>query len=176
MKKILLSFLCLVFYFFYTSNGFAIDPSDAPDSLTIDSIKNLYDGVEFDHESHVDFAEENCAECHHNTVGVPMKEKRCSECHQQSITGREKVACGDCHSLQPFAAVQLKKMEERFLYHIDKPSLKAAYHLNCLMCHKEQGAPTGCNDCHKMTVAGERFFDTGPYAPKSRGDHEKGNQ
>jgi hypothetical protein len=176
MKKNLLLFVVINLCLFYPSDGFTIDPSDAPDSVIIDSIKAFYDGVEFDHKSHVDFSEGNCARCHHNTAGAPMTEERCTRCHKSTVTGGDKISCSDCHPLHPFVAVQVKKMEEEFLlYHIDKPSLKAAYHLNCLMCHKEQGAPTGCSDCHKMTEAGKRFFETGPYAPKPRADQEKGH-
>ena len=160
-------FLCLL-----TTGVHSFDASDAPEEVSIDSIKELYDGVVFDHLSHIDFADGRCAKCHHNTAGVPMSKKICVECHKKSVTEGDKLACGDCHKLHPFAAVHMKK-KEFLLYHIDKPSLKAAYHLKCIGCHKEQGAPTGCTDCHEMTESGKRFFNTGPFAPAPKADHGK---
>jgi hypothetical protein len=39
---------------------------------------------------------------------------------------------------------------------------------DCLACHEENGAPTGCTDCHAMTDAGEKFYNTGKYAPEAK--------
>jgi len=60
----------------------------------------------------------------------------CSTCHHHSPAG-ETPACGECHQAKPGPKKD------------DMPFLKAAYHLNCMGCHKEMGAgPTGCTDCH----------------------------
>lgn len=136
-----------------------------PDSITLDSIAKLYEGVVFDHAMHVGVAD-SCATCHHHGTGAPVQDENCARCH----SGSEKkaiVACQECHSSQPFSAASVNLKEKDIKrYHRDKPGLKGAYHQNCLGCHEEMGGPTGCEDCHPRTDAGNAFFNAGPYAPK----------
>jgi hypothetical protein len=78
------------------------------------------------------------------------------------------VSCQSCHEADPFTAAQLeRKADDRYQYHIDKPGLKAAYHLSCLGCHEESGGPTGCEDCHGKSAAGDAFYHSGAFAPKA---------
>jgi hypothetical protein len=129
----------------------------APGAVTIDSLANIFGPVEFDHAMHVDLAD-GCATCHHHTTGEPEAGSSCTACH----TGKGRagtVSCKGCHSPDPFTAANLGTGEEdgrRF--HIDKPGLKGAYHLGCLGCHKEMGAPTGCRECHALSAMGEAFY------------------
>jgi len=139
---------------------------DLPDTVILDKLVNLYQAAEFDHEMHVEIAED-CTLCHHHSVGIPAADEKCARCHNtESVL--ESVACEDCHSAEPFSAQYLSEKEaEVGPYHLDKPGLKAAYHLNCLNCHVEMGGPEGCEDCHERTELGDAFYRSGSYAPKS---------
>ncbi|MGD8353435.1 MAG: cytochrome c3 family protein [Pseudomonadota bacterium] len=137
---------------------------DLPDVVMLDKLVDLYSAAEFDHEYHTEITDD-CTVCHHHTVGIPATDENCARCHNTEDV-LEKVACIDCHSTQPFSAEYLEKKEAlKDVYHIDKPGLKAAYHLNCLTCHVEAGGPEGCEDCHERTDRGDAFYYSGRYAP-----------
>ncbi|UCF30387.1 MAG: cytochrome c3 family protein [bacterium] len=142
-----------------------------PSLVVIDALSHLFDAAEFDHDLHLDFAE-SCSECHHHTTGTDVTDGRCLPCHDGS-EALDTVACGKCHVAQPFSAEYLRKRQvEGSFYHIDKPGLKAAYHLNCLQCHMEMGGPEGCQDCHTRNETGEAFYYSGRFMPagKQSGD------
>ncbi len=150
--------------------GRAMDEEDAPESVEIDTLSHLYGPVDFDHKAHVAMAD--CSDCHHHTTGTKQIDDNCIRCHATNGEA-DTVACSECHDAHPFSAGGLKRMENPDLYHIDKPGLKGAYHVNCVGCHKEMEAPSGCQDCHKMTEAGEKQFNTGKFAPAGSGHDEK---
>jgi hypothetical protein len=139
-----------------------MDADDAPEAVRLDIMTNLYEPVSFDHAMHLEMA--TCSHCHHHTIGTGPANPLCARCHEGAGEG-EIVACSDCHDVHPFTVENLKKLAEPKLFHIDKPGLMAAFHINCRGCHEENGGPTGCRDCHKMTEAGEKRFNTGRYAP-----------
>jgi hypothetical protein len=107
---------------------------------------------------HLDVAD-GCATCHHHTVGTPAEEGNCVTCHKKGNEGTEVVSCRGCHEADPFAPqfMALREKNPQW-FHVDKPGLKGAYHQNCLGCHAETGAPTGCQDCHTRNAAGDAFF------------------
>ncbi len=154
--------------FLVTSMGVVFDsgamgPEDAPDAVDIDSLAKLYEKVQFDHALHVGVT--GCSSCHHHTAGTGPENENCARCHAKSGEAST-VSCSGCHAKDPFDSAYMDAREkDPDLFHIDKPGLKGAYHLKCLGCHKEMGAPTGCTDCHHMTKAGQEFFHTGPFAP-----------
>lgn len=150
----------------FAAGNVAAAPTGGPDQITLDRLANLFDAVSFDHKAHVEIAGD-CATCHHHTTGDGAGGERCGRCHAQSPKS-DVVACRSCHDADPFTAVQLeRKADDRYQYHVDKPGLKAAYHWNCLGCHEEAGGPTGCEDCHARTVAGDEFYRSGNFAPKA---------
>ncbi len=133
---------------------------DFPEFIELDSLSDLYGPVPFDHLMHLDFG--SCADCHHHGTGVPVQDANCARCHSNAETVPI-ISCKECHARDPFSATDIREKEaDLHLYHRDKPGLKGAYHLSCLGCHEEMGAPTGCNDCHVRTKAGEAFFRGGP--------------
>jgi len=99
-------------------------PQPVPDVIEIDNMVNLYDSVTFTHEMHVEFAD-SCASCHHHSpAGVTPA---CSACHPKA-----------------------KKVEGTQ----DKLSLKAAYHKQCMDCHRDMGSgPMKCTECHAKRQA-----------------------
>jgi len=146
----------------WTGSSRAMDAADAPETVEIDSLAKLYNGVHFDHAMHTEIA--SCGQCHHHTTGDKVTDPNCVRCHAKSGEA-DTVACRDCHSRERFSKEDLSKLDNPHLYHIDKPGLKGAYHLNCVECHQKMGGPTGCQDCHGMTAAGEQMFHAGKHAP-----------
>lgn len=145
---------------------------DYPDEVEIDILANLYEGVAFDHAMHVD-ATGGCAECHHHTTGTQVTDGYCAKCHD-GAQEMDIVSCQECHSAEPLSLDNLHIPRPGYYYHDDKPNLKAAYHLNCMGCHQEVDGPTGCEDCHAKTEAGERFYHSGEFAPDEPA-HESGH-
>lgn len=147
---------------------------DAPESVTIDAIAKYYEPVEFDHAMHMDVAED-CSVCHHHTTGTGATNPYCSKCHSENRESAT-VACQGCHSADPFSAESIRRQGELNLFHDDLIGLKGAYHENCLGCHRQMDGPTGCEDCHAKTDAGERLYHSGKYAPEpsthSAAEHE----
>ncbi len=146
----------LVIALLFGMAGFA-GAAEEPDSVVLDSLANLYEPVEFDHLLHTELGED-CSICHHHTTGTGPENDNCARCHADSPENSV-VACSQCHEAEPFSAEVLQeKLDNPMLYHNDKPGLKAVYHLSCLGCHEEMGAPTGCQECHSRTSAGDDFF------------------
>ena len=138
---------------------------DGPDEVEIDALAQLYEPVYFDHLMHEEVAESNCSVCHHHTLGTQVENESCMRCHAESGETDE-VSCQGCHSSKRFGAEYLNRIDaDNTLYHRDKVGLKAAYHIRCMGCHEEMGAPNGCQDCHSRTDAGDKFFHAGSYAP-----------
>ena len=96
------------------------------DSPIIKKQEDYYGPVRFMHSKHA--AEINdCAVCHHArpTDENARETTRCSACHQEAF--------------QP--------------EHPERIGLKAAYHLNCIECHKEMNrGPADCIGCHRKNV------------------------
>jgi len=157
--KILLTLMALLL----SGNVYAMDAEDAPDMVTIDALVKYYEPVEFDHAMHVELADD-CSLCHHHTTGNGTSNAYCARCHANSEE-QDVVACQDCHSAEPFSAEAIHQQGQLDLFHADKIGLKGAYHRNCFDCHQQMDGPTGCEDCHAKTDAGEKMFHSGKYAP-----------
>ena len=100
------------------------DSAKCPETVVLDHLTEVYDGVTFSHAEHAEMAEEGCATCHHHTpVGVYKK-------------------CGSCHE---------KRLFESDVDKLNILNLKAAYHRQCIECHVEwESGPTGCTECHAI--------------------------
>lgn len=127
----------------FVSSGMAMK---GPGIIQLDSIENMYEAVTFDHDTHVGVA--SCATCHHHTTGTPTEDKNCVGCHKNSKATGE-VACSSCHTDNPGVPENLKTVTSTVFHTTDRTGLKRAYHLNCVECHKNMGAPVGCEDCHQ---------------------------
>lgn len=137
--------------------GSAIKAFDMPEQVSIDTMAALFEAVEFDHAMHTELGED-CSACHHHTTGTGTTNTQCIRCHADS-NGFATVGCSDCHVADPFSAENInREVSDRYLFHIDKPGLKAAYHWNCIGCHETMGGPTDCQDCHARTPAGDAFY------------------
>ncbi len=138
---------------------------DAPETINIDVMSKFYGPVTFDHAMHVDYA--SCEECHHHTTGEIVADPNCARCHTHH-DAKTVVSCSKCHVADRFNQEYISKLEDPELYHLDKPGLKGAYHLNCVSCHVTTSGPTGCVDCHALTEAGEKLYRTGAFTPETK--------
>ena len=117
--------------------------ADAPGVRVLDSIKDAYTPVTFDHPKHVSLAG-SCAACHHEHSmgdGLPCKQchKISPETFKNSVT-HSFMPCKNCHGVfdRDNAAM---------------PGLKTAYHRQCFKCHRGMADigtdPKGCTElCH----------------------------
>jgi hypothetical protein len=98
--------------------------------------------VMFTHDKHTaakpDGHGVGCGECHHDATGKPLADlkagdpvKGCLECHSKSDKPKKPQGISD-------ADWQKMRME----YYVE------AMHDNCTGCHKAQGGPVKCTDCH----------------------------
>ena len=92
-----------------------------PDVVILDELEDLYLPVPFDHKGHSEMAK--------MTIG-------CAICHHFTPEGTPHPACKSCHEVSPVRE------------DMRKPSLKAAYHRQCLSCHREWSHQTACEICH----------------------------
>ena len=136
---------------------------NTPDSINLDSLGQLYENVKFNHQKHIMLVKD-CEQCHHHTTGTLVQDKNCVRCHKNS-GATAVVACRGCHAAQTFTAAALREKNKN-AYHMDKLSLKGAYHQGCMGCHTKTGGPTGCQDCHALKKTGEAFYNAGENAPK----------
>ncbi len=132
----------------------AMDPEDAPESVTLDYLEELYESVEFDHMTHAEMF--SCADCHHHTTGDSATDDSCIRCHASPETADD-VSCSGCHEEKQSGKARTSDGSNN-IYHIDKPSLKGALHLQCMGCHQAESGPVECLDCHSFTAAGEERF------------------
>jgi len=96
-------------------------PKEGPEVVLINEMSENYSGVVFSHRLHAEMSEmtTGCEGCHHYNTTGPVL--NCRSCHQNKRK-RENVAI---------------------------PDLKAAYHRQCLTCHKQWSYENGCNtQCH----------------------------
>ncbi len=128
---------------------------DIPENIFIDYMVELYEGVTLDHAMHADLFD--CGSCHHHTTGARSLNDFCAHCHADSPASDD-VSCSSCHEKNTGAFHCLPAGETASVYHIDKPGLKGALHLQCLGCHRDEGGPTGCQECHAFTSKGRKRF------------------
>lgn len=127
MKRLVMNILAIgLSVFFIVSVSVGEEPASsgsAPETLTLESLSNLYGPVSFDHAMHTEMAE-SCSDCHHKQPN--LKE------------GDRAMGCKTCH--KTFNPAQDKK-----------PGLKGAYHRTCFKCHETEAGsdPAGCSGaCH----------------------------
>ena len=122
----------------------AVPADKAPNVVALDSLKDKYGVVHFNHAEHVSLAGD-CGKCHHqhgNNSSLP-----CKECHAISPEQFRKslsntfMACRNCHDAPDRSNPGM-------------PGLKAAYHEKCFQCHRGMAGigedPKACAEtCHE---------------------------
>lgn len=94
--------------------------------IVLDVLEKVYDPVYFDHESHASMSEMSGG---------------CENCHHYAPPNQGFPSCAECH------------LPEGLMGKIE-PSLKAAYHEQCMACHNEWDNETHCEFCHRKKVGG----------------------
>ena len=97
-------------------------PEKGPETVTLDELSNKYMPVIFSHKIHAQMSQMSggCRGCHHYNTAGPI------------------LSCANCHDVK-------RKRDD-----LSKPDLQAAYHRQCINCHKEWSHSTDCNSCHAL--------------------------
>lgn len=100
--------------------------AEAPEVAILGALSDVYVPVVFPHKLHALMAD--------------MGTQGCATCHHHAQNGRI-TGCSACHGGPN--PVELRQ-----------PSLKGAYHRQCLSCHREWSHETGCINCHAKREPG----------------------
>lgn len=107
---------------------------EVPDILVLEQFSEQYAPVTFDHKLHTQPMTEmgiECSSCHH--YSKPDYFPPCSKCHHT------------------------KSDEINSTFPLNRPSIEAAYHRQCVNCHREWSRDIiECSSCHVERGAGER--------------------
>lgn len=113
-----------------------------PEELEIDVMVDEYQAAQMPHRKIVNTLVDKIGD--NSLAAVFHKEAQtlCSGCHHNSPPGLNPPKCTSCHT----AAAKAPPGS-------DRPGLKAAYHGQCIECHKQMGleepAATDCKACHE---------------------------
>lgn len=115
-----------------------------PNKVVIKTLSNKYEPVELDHGKHVSallkgMKDNNLANYFHASPGT-----FCQSCHHQSPASQSPPNCINCHAKVQGVVAQGGE--------ISRPGLQAAYHGQCMSCHKAMGVKpvaTSCTECHQ---------------------------
>ncbi len=97
-------------------------PEQGPEVEILKDLSDKYVPVVFSHRIHAEMAEMSggCKTCHHYNTVGPIQ------------------PCINCHSTS-------RKRDD-----ISKPDLQAAYHRQCISCHREWSHSNNCTSCHAL--------------------------
>lgn len=95
-------------------------PDEAPDVIVLSNLTNRFGQVVFSHKTHAEMS---------------VMSNGCSGCHHYNTTGPV-LKCGKCHE------------SERIRKDLTKPDLEAAFHRQCMTCHRQWQRTTDCQSCH----------------------------
>jgi hypothetical protein len=103
------------------------ESESSPDVIVIEKISELYMPVVFPHRLHasMEAMSDGCKLCHHHETAD--KPQPCSACHENSTQADN----------------------------LWQPSLRGAYHRQCLSCHRDWSGETGCIICHAERAPGQ---------------------
>ena len=116
------------------------DEQDIPETVTIKALTNQYEPVKLPHRKIINTLIGNIQNNKLSNFFHHEKGTICQGCHHNSPAAKKPPNCVSCHS-RPFNA------KDPF-----KPGLMAAYHRQCMECHKAMGikkpVSTNCTACH----------------------------
>jgi len=115
--------------------GLPIASDDLPEEVTIDLLTDEYEASKFPHLKIIRRFDEGIRASSLARQFHGSTEAMCAGCHHHSPAGERPPKCSACHGGDAAATV-------------DKPSLKVAYHRQCVTCHQRLKIKAGCTDCH----------------------------
>lgn len=135
-----------------SANAGIYKDEDIPEKVLIKDLSEQYEAVELPHRKIVHALSKKIKENKLASVFHSEEGRMCQGCHHNSPAAKNPPRCASCHG-KPFDPKNLLM-----------PGIKAAYHQQCLGCHKEMGiqkpSPTACAECHKekkvVTTSGLR--------------------
>jgi hypothetical protein len=110
-----------------------------PNVVILRELEDTYEAVPFEHKLHAKMAEmwNGCVTCHHRS---PQPEAGAAPPAPESVTQETSAQVPACKSCHPATTADAA---------IRMPSLKGAYHRQCLNCHQEWMHENACVICHK---------------------------
>ncbi len=119
----------------------AFAESDIPENVEVKTLVSQYGPVKLPHRKIVKALSGNIKDNRLVRYFHRDKNTLCQGCHHHSPVAKKRPGCASCHG-RPF--------DERDPF---KPGLMAAYHRQCMECHKEMGiekpVATNCTACHE---------------------------
>lgn len=119
-----------------------LSPMDGPYKVRIGALADKYQPNLFAHRRHVNSLMEAIKDDKLAQAFHAKPETLCAACHHRSPLSATPPKCGSCHSVNIDPA------------NPERPTLKAAYHLQCMGCHDgmkvERPRKTDCTTCHKL--------------------------
>jgi hypothetical protein len=118
-----------------------VPENDIPETVTIDIMKDLYEGAALPHRKIVRTLSNGAQQSQLATHFHGTEKTLCAGCHHHSPLSTTPPKCASCHGLSSATEPD------------GRPGLKGAYHGQCIRCHQEMGiekpAATDCAACHK---------------------------
>ena len=118
---------------------------DGPLTVTIGDLSDKYEANRFNHRRHVASLMDRIKDSKLADAFHSSPETLCATCHHNSPLSKTPPRCGSCHSREINPAAP------------ERPTLKAAYHLQCMGCHDGMNVArpqkTSCVTCHKVKTA-----------------------
>jgi hypothetical protein len=116
------------------------DDQEIPETVVIKTLTDQYEPVKLPHRKIVNALFNNIKDNKLANFFHHEKGTICQGCHHNSPAAKKPPSCGSCHG-RPFNA------KDPF-----KPGLMAAYHRQCMECHKamdiKKPVSTNCTACH----------------------------
>ncbi|NNL76461.1 MAG: cytochrome c3 family protein, partial [Desulfobacterales bacterium] len=115
-----------------------------PQEVTIDVIKDKYEGAKFPHRMILRKLEDRIKDSRMAGFFHGDNLTLCAGCHHNSPASTQPPKCASCHGKTIKAAND------------GRPGLMGAYHVQCITCHQkmniEKPAATDCTSCHKKRI------------------------
>ncbi len=115
-----------------------------PDKVVIKELSNKFQPVEMDHAKHLSALQKGMQDSRLATYFHSLPGTVCQACHHNSPAAMEPPACVACHAKTQGVVASAAE--------ISRPGLQAAYHGQCMSCHKDMGikpVATACTECHQ---------------------------
>ncbi len=117
---------------------------DIPETVTLQRLSEQYEAVQFPHRQIINALMDRMKESRLSGFFHDEKEAICQGCHHHSPASDKPPQCANCHG---------KQWDEK---NPSSPGILAAYHLQCLGCHKKMKIekPAECIECHELKKSG----------------------
>lgn len=121
------------------------DAGKTANVVTLGELSKKYMPVTFEHRAHAQMSgmSGGCVTCHHYNTDGPIQP--CKNCHES----------------------------ERNRQDISKPDLEAAYHRQCINCHREWSHDNSCVSCHALKTADKTIAKSAVNEKLTGKDHPK---